>query len=160
MKDFVKIDAKAVLETCARIEGTVAKVYRVLAGAHVSSPMLVGLWRKTADDEDSHERQIRFVIDNYDETKNVILVVPGRAETGLKAAEAVLAAIDKNMPAPVPALKMALELEELFKVFHAENATLHTDPTLKTLFATLKTGDDHHIGALKTALAGLEKGAN
>lgn len=157
MNDTVWIDQIEVLETCARIESTLAKTYRVFATAYRDDPLLSGLWASTAADEDQHERIIRAFMDQHDEQQQVILISPNRAEEGLERTEAILAAVERTAPPPVEALRLALQIEELFKEFHAENGTLNVNRRVRDLFLALNRADQYHVGAIKQALAMVER---
>jgi rubrerythrin len=146
----IMVTKKAFLEVCIRIEGICAELYHYYSKIYEDIPEASRLWKKTALEEENHQRQFELALRLIDETEF------GISKDSLKrvyAAHNRLLKLAGNLmnkkPELLSAVSKALEMEEKLADLHAYTALNFTDESMKNLFNALSDADRDHVADLQ-----------
>lgn len=134
------------LRTCAEIEASTAKIYRLFASLHGDEPRVVALWLKTAEEEDNHQRQFELGLRLSPETIE-------KADHVLQQVRDAIAKVETSPPDIESALKFAVDMEMKLSEFHMKSAVVFVNDYYRTMFKSMMSNDREHVQALKDSLA-------
>lgn len=141
---------KIFLEVCMGIERLCADLYYYYSEIYQDIPDASELWKKTALEEENHQKQFELALRLLNETE---FDVP---EESLKRAYAVqnkfLNLIDHvklNKPDLLTAVSKAIEMEENIADLHVHTSLKFRDESLQKLFKSMSEADQDHIAALR-----------
>lgn len=140
---------QAFLNRCAKIEDTLAQIYREMAVSVAADDELKAVWLSLADDEDEHAREIHLAKRLL---KGAALNAEGisgdQIERLLARAHELLARVRQATPSTRDALRLSLDLEEGFRQVHVLYAVRFADDSLRRVFERLGKADQKHIAQL------------
>ncbi len=140
-----------VLDTCHKLELTMAKLYYLLARQHAELAPVQALWVKTAREEDNHAQQFALLL-RRGRTRPPARVDAEKAKAALAALEAVLTAFEAKAPSVHEALESAVMLERALAQFHADYAVAFANEDERKLFRSMMAADEDHVVALEAML--------
>lgn len=142
------------LQLCAEIEETIARIYRKLAVSVVCEPQLTRVWQELASDEDQHALQLRFA---QRLAKEDILgdqkLPPGKIEQLHARVQSVLAGVEKATPSKRDALRVSVKLEQDCLAVHIGRCAEVNDPGAEKILRALSREDAQHVEVLRAYLA-------
>lgn len=141
---------KIFLEVCMGIERLCADLYYYYSEIYRDIPDASELWKKTALEEENHQKQFELALRLLSETDFDV------SEESLKRAYAVqnkfLNLIDHvklNKPDLLTAVSKAIEMEENIADLHVHTSLKFRDESLQKLFKSMSEADQDHIAALR-----------
>ena len=141
---------KIFLEVCMGIERLCADLYNYYSEIYQDIPEASDLWKKTALEEENHQKQFELALRLLNETE---FDVP---EESLKRAYAVqnrfLNLVDHvklNKPDLMKAVSSAIEMEENIADLHVHTSLKFRDESLQKLFKSMSAADHDHIDSLR-----------
>jgi rubrerythrin len=144
------MNAAKTLEQCARIEETVAKIYRRMAQAVGGAEELRSLWLEMAAEEDGHLRQIRLAQRLLrEEIATASRISEGTLEQLANRANSILRGVHSAGVSADDALRVSIKLEQDFLRIHGDRAVDFADESAKQLFANLAKADEEHLARLQ-----------
>jgi rubrerythrin len=152
MSDPRSREAALGLEACLHIEQTLAELYDGLARAHRDVVEVAGLWRRLAEEEREHARQLELVLRTLRTMKGEVRIDAARAEESLALLRRSAALLREHPPKVARALELALSLEERFVKIHAAYAVEFVEASQRRLFETLSAADARHVAAVRDLL--------
>lgn len=139
-----------VLEICRDIELASAELYKYFAEIFCDHEEMAALWRKTAKEEENHAMQFVLALKMRRERLVDTLAIDGsKAENVLNIVNSFSAAMRKNKPSMLVALRTAIKLEKGLVAFHMSTVACFVEESYKQLFVALMKADRNHIEALE-----------
>ena len=140
---------RSFLECCAEIETLAALIYQELEKKAAGNEQLAGVMRKLAEDEEAHALQLRFALRmRMDDAFTGVNQKVGDPHLLKARAEELLAQARAGALNEYELLKVAVELENDFRVIHAGYALLFKDAKTKKMFDALARDDQLHMAEL------------
>jgi len=137
------------LEVCTGIEMLFADLYHYFSKIYEDVPEASRLWKKTALEEENHQKQCELALRLKDETE---FEVPEESlERAYSVQYKLLYLIDhiKNTPPDLlTAVSKAVEMEEKLADLHA-HALNFKEASMQKLFRSLSAADNEHIASLQ-----------
>ena len=144
------MNAAQTLDRCARIEQTVAKIYRRMAEAVRGGDELRSLWLEMAAEEEEHLRQIRLAQRLLrEDTAAAPQISEGTLEQLDNRANSILRGVQRAGVSADDALRVSVKLEQDFLDIHGGRALDFADENARRLFANLARADQEHIARLQ-----------
>lgn len=141
---------KIFLEVCMGIEKLCADLYYYYSEIYQDIPDASELWRKTALEEENHQKQFELTSRLLSETE---FDVP---EESLKRAYAVqnkflnfMDHVKLTKPDLLTAVSKAVEMEENIADLHVHTSLKFKDESMQKLFKSMSEADHDHVAALK-----------
>ena len=141
---------KAFLNLCIGIEGLCADLYHHYSKIYEDIPDASRLWKKTALEEENHQKQFELALRLMNETEFEV------SEESLKRAcsihEKLLNLMDYvkiNRPELLTAVSKAVEMEEQLADLHAQTSLNFKDESMKDLFRALSAADHGHVADIQ-----------
>jgi rubrerythrin len=141
---------KVFLETCMNIEGLCAEIYHFYSEIYEDIPEASSLWKKTALEEENHQKQFELALRLLNETE---FEVP---EDSLKRAAAIqvkllnlMEHIKSNKPELMTAVSKAVEMEERLADLHVHTSLKFKEESMQNLFKSLSEADHGHVSDMQ-----------
>lgn len=151
MNEMTVIVTKEVfLNVCISIEGLCAELYHHYSTVFEDIPAAALLWKKTAQEEENHQKQFELALRLVTETEFEL------SKDSLKRAYSahnellkLLSQTRDNKPGLLLAVSKALELEEKLASLHAHSALLFREESMQNLFKALSEADSGHVADMQ-----------
>ena len=143
------------LESCIRIERTLAEIYETFMKQQADCSEYARLWQKTAQEEHNHEQQFVLAKRLACSMATSTARAPQPSDELLQHLETVRARVADTMLAPGEAIRLAIGLEEQLSSFHMDKMHLFSDESTNSLFKAMMKHDNEHVDALKKAFDSL-----
>jgi rubrerythrin len=139
------------IDTCRRIEGTLASLYTYFEELHRETPEIAAMWRKTAMEEENHMRQFELAskLPSPITEANVDVLA---ADQLLEQLRELDARMRRLAPPPVEALRTAIEVERSLARYHMHTIGSFGDPGTQKMFKAMMAADRGHAEALLQTL--------
>jgi rubrerythrin len=148
--DKFNVDIIKVLEICRDVELVSAELYNYFAEIFSEHEELAALWRKTAQEEESHAQQFVLALKMRREPLVEAVVMAGsRAEHALNIVKSLYDVVRKNKPTMLEALRAAIKLEQGLAPFHMSTVASFVQESHKELFSAMMLADTEHVEALE-----------
>ena len=141
---------KIFLEVCMGIEALCADLYHYYSTIYEDIPEAATLWKKTALEEENHQRQFEMALRLVDETEFEVL------NDSLNRAHAIqhkLLKLMDNIKSAKPDLLMAVskavEMEEKLADLHIQSSLKFSEESMQNLFKALSEADRAHVADLQ-----------
>ena len=141
---------KIFLEVCMGIEALCADLYHYYSTIYEDIPEASTLWKKTALEEENHQRQFEMVLRLVDETEFEVL------NDSLNRAHAIQFKLLKLMdniksakPDLLTAVSKAIEMEEKLADLHIQSSLKFSEESMQNLFKALSEADRGHVADLQ-----------
>ena len=139
-------------DVCAKIEGACADLYHYYSDLHRDSVDVSQMWKKTALEEENHQKQFELAHRLRDEVGFELNVDIDRACTVYQKLNTLLNHVRNNPPEINVALNKAIEMEEALADLHLDSAVHFKDESITQMFLALKAVDIDHVAAMKRCL--------
>jgi rubrerythrin len=146
----VMMSKKIFLEVCMGIEGLCAELYHYYSEIYEDIPEASRLWKKTALEEESHQRQFELALRLVNETEFEV------SKDGLKRAYAIqykllklLEHIKSNKPELLTAVSKAVEMENKLADLHVHTSLHFKEEAMQNLFKSLSDADRDHVSDMQ-----------
>jgi len=136
---------------CREIELLSKELYEYFAGLYAGNQEAVELWRKTADEEQTHAEQFTMALmmgDGISFQKNIDRE---QVESILSQLRTVTEKVRVDPPDLKDALLSCINLEKYLAEFHLVCVAMFDDKSCKSMFNGLMASDQGHIEALQAA---------
>jgi len=144
---------KAFLEVCMSIEGLCADLYHYYSERYRDVPEASRLWKKTALEEENHQRQFELALLLSEQVEyDVTRVSLKRAYSIESALQKFVAQVKRNTPDLLTAVSRAVEMEEILSELHANQCLRFKDDSIQGLFKAMNEADNEHMVALQRYL--------
>ena len=141
------------LNDCSRIERLAQEIYQQLAVADRFQTPVRDLFRRLADDEQDHVRQIEMAGKlPGDRLDAVSRIAGGKVAEALELAQRLRQDVFARPYGEEEALRLAVFLEKTFVRIHLDNALHFYDPRVIRLFEGLARSDEAHLETLRDGL--------
>jgi hypothetical protein len=141
---------KIFLEICMGIERLCSELYNYYGDIYMDVPDASNLWRKTALEEENHQKQFELALRLINEVE---FEVP---EDSLKRAYSIqykllklMNHIKSNKPDLETAVSKALEMEEKLADLHVQTSLTFKEESMQQLFMALSEADRGHVTDMK-----------
>jgi rubrerythrin len=141
---------KIFLDVCMGIEGLCAELYHYYSKIYEDIPEASGLWKKTALEEENHQRQFELALRLWEETDFEVL------DDSLKRAYSIqhkllkfINKIKSTRPELLAAVSSAVEMEEKLADLHAHTSLKFREESMQKLFKALSDADRDHVTDLQ-----------
>lgn len=133
-----------------KIEGLCAKTYHYFGEIYRENPDVARLWKKTALEEENHQKQFKLALRLFDEVDfDITPADMDRAAVVHKKVSAYLRSVKRTPPDLVRAFTEVIEIEEIAADLHAQTALHYKDDSVQKLFIALGSSDREHIELLR-----------
>jgi len=141
---------KIFLEVCMEIEKLCADLYHYYSEIYQDIPDASGLWKKTALEEENHQKQFELALRLLGETE---FEVPEESlERAYSVRNKFLNLIDhikSTKPDLLTAVSKAVEMEENLADLHVHTSLNFKEESMQKLFKSMSEADHDHVAALK-----------
>jgi rubrerythrin len=146
----VLITKEDFLNACISIEGLCANLYHHYSRIYADIPEAVRLWKKTALEEENHQKQFELALRLLKQTEFEVSMESLKRVHGVRKRLLQLSAhIQKNKPELVTAVSKALEMEEELADLHAQSSLNFKDVSMQNLFKALSEADRDHVADMQ-----------
>lgn len=142
--------SKIFLEICIDIEGLCADLYHYYSKIYEDIPEASHLWKKTALEEENHQKQFELALRLLSETEFEI------SKDSLKRAYSIQCKLLKlmdhikiNQPELLTAVSKAVDMEEQLADLHAHTSLTFKDESMQDLFRALSNADRDHVSDIQ-----------
>jgi rubrerythrin len=146
----VHINKRFFLEVCIGIEGLCAELYHYYSRIYENVPEASRLWKKTALEEENHQKQFELALRLISETEFSI------SKESLKRAyliqqnlQNLLEQHKNNKPDLLAAVTKAVEMEEKLADLHAHSSLHFSEESMQSLFNSLNKADFDHVAEMQ-----------
>jgi rubrerythrin len=136
-------------EVCAKIEGQCAELYHYYSALHHENEELSQIWKKTALEEENHQKQFELAFRLRDDVKFELKVELERAKNIYGKLSNLIEHVRQNPPDIVTALTRAIEMEESLADLHLDCSVNFHDESVSRIFQALKDYDQDHVKSLR-----------
>jgi rubrerythrin len=139
------------IDSCRRIEGTLASLYAYFEELHRGTPEVAAVWRKTALEEENHAHQFELASKlpkAIAEAKVDVLA----ADQLLEQIQGLDARLRKLAPPPVEALRIVIDVEQSLAKYHMHTIGIFSDPKVQKMFEAMMAADRRHAETLLETL--------
>jgi len=143
----------AFFDVCAKIEGLCAELYHYYSDIHRDNEDVSSLWKKTAMEEENHQKQFELAYRLRDDTGIDLKADLDRLYQIHKKLNTLLEHVRQSPPDIVTALTRAIEMEESIADLHLESSVRFHDESIRKMFQALQEFDQDHVKALRHCLA-------
>lgn len=141
------------LSDCRKIELHACKTYKLLAQNEVYPEKLRQVFLELSNDENSHARSIDlFLQASQDDLKAIPGIAWEKIKEAIELSEKFLRQVQTSTVHEEQALKMSVEMEQVFIKVHVQNALHFNHGKMAKLFQSLEEEDQKHIDKLKACL--------
>lgn len=138
------------LEVCMGIEKLCAELYHFYSDLYGDDPEASRLWKKTALEEENHQRQFGLVLRllsdiEFELSKDNL----DRAYSIQHKLLRLIEHVKHNKPELLTAVTKAVEMEENLSDLHVHIALKFKDESLRQMFTALNEADCEHVADLK-----------
>lgn len=140
---------KIFLDVCAGIEKLCADLYHHYSIIYQDIPEASSLWKKTALEEENHQKQFELAIRLWDETEFDVL------NDSLKQAYTIqyklmtfMNNIKSSKPDLLTAVSKAIEMEKKLAALHVSTALKFKEASMQDMFKALSEADNGHMADL------------
>lgn len=141
---------KIFLEVCMGIESLCADLYHHYSKIFEDVPEASTLWKKTALEEENHQKQFELALKLLDDTEFEVL------NDSLSRAYAIQFKLLKLMnniksakPDLLTAVSKALEMEEKLADLHIQTSLKFRDESMQNMFKALSDADRGHVSDMQ-----------
>lgn len=142
--------SKTFLEVCIGIEGLCAELYHFYSDIYEDIPEASRLWKKTALEEENHQKQFELVLALLNEAE---FEVPKeslkRAFSIQNRLQQLLVHVKVNKPELLKAVSVAVEMEEKLADMHVHTALNFREDSMQRLFKALSDADRDHVNDMR-----------
>lgn len=145
-----QLTKKTFLNICSGIEGLCADLYHHCSSIYAEVPEASGLWKKTALEEENHQKQFDLAMRLWKETEFEVLFDSMRRAHSIqfKLME-FMNSFKTTRPNLLVALSKAIEMEEKLTNLHAHTALKFREDSMQKLFTALSEADHDHVADLR-----------
>lgn len=151
MSEMTELMTKKIfLDVCAGIEKLCAELYHHYSTIYQDIPEASSLWKKTALEEENHQKQFELAIRLWEETEFDVL------NESLNQAYAIqyklmtfMNNIKNSKPDLLTAVTKAIEMEKKLAVLHVSTALKFKEPSMQDMFRALSDADHGHMADLQ-----------
>lgn len=141
---------KTFLDVCRGIEGLCAELYHYYSKIYEDIPEASSLWKKTALEEENHQKQFELAIRLWDETEFDVLDESVRTAFSLQfKLMNLMTKIRRTKPDLLVAVTKAIEMEEKLADLHVCTALKFKEESMQQLFKALSEADRGHVSDLR-----------
>ncbi len=140
-------------DVCAKIEGLSAELYHFYSDVHKDNTDVSSLWKKTALEEENHQKQFELAFRLRDEIGFELTADIDRTYLIYHKLDNLLQHVRQSPPDIVTALTKAIEMEESLAVLHLDISTRFHDESIRKMFQALMAFDQDHVKALRHCLS-------
>jgi hypothetical protein len=143
-------DKKNFLDVCRGIEGLCADLYHYYSELYEDIPEAAHLWKKTALEEENHQRQFELAIKLWDDTE--FEIVDDNLERAFAIQYKLLNLLDHikiSKPDLLVAVSKAVEMEEKLADLHIHTSLKFKDESMQKMFSALSEADREHVADLR-----------
>jgi rubrerythrin len=140
-------------DVCAKIEGLCAQLYHYYSDIYRDNDEVSRLWKKTALEEENHQKQFELVNRLRDDLGFDINADIDRTYRIHHKLNSLLAHVHQNPPDIVTALNKAIEMEESLSDIHLDSSVRFHDESTKKMFQALREYDLDHVKSLRHCLS-------
>lgn len=140
-------------DVCARIEGLCAELYHFYSEAHQSNDDVARLWKKTALEEENHQKQFELANRLRNEVDFDLNADLERTYRIYNKLNSLLEHVRQNPPDIETALTKAIEMEEILSDLHLDSSVRFHDESIRKMFQALREYDLDHVKSLRHCLA-------
>ncbi len=145
-----KMARKTFLDVCRGIEGLCAELYHHYSSIYEDNPEASQLWKKTALEEENHQKQFELAIRLWEETEFEVLQDSMRTAYSIQFKLLELMSNIKNVKPDLKiAISKAVEMEEKLADLHAHTSLKFKEASMQQLFAALSEADRDHVADLR-----------
>ncbi len=145
------ISEQILLEKCREVELLCNELYVYFAGLYSDNEDAVGLWTKTAAEEENHASQFTMAIRLINNMPCTILVDATRIESVILQFRNMLAKVKLAPPKLEDALHSSIKLEKHLAEFHVDCVAMFEDDSHRKMFNAMMSSDYEHIESLQAA---------
>jgi len=139
------MNRKKFLKICMDIEGLSAELYHFYSKNFEDIPEAALLWKKTALEEENHQKQFELALRLLDDTD---FEVPEdslmRAYSILEKLLKLLKHVQNNKPELLTAVSKAIEMEEKLADLHVHTTLIFMEESMHKMFMALNKADVGH----------------
>jgi rubrerythrin len=139
-------------DVCAKIEGLSAELYHYYSDIHQDNEDVSQLWKKTAMEEENHQKQFELANRLRDEVGFELNTDIERAYRIYHKLNSFLAHVRQSPPDIVTALTKAIEMEESLADLHLDTSVRFHDESIRKMFQALRDFDQDHVKSLRHSL--------
>lgn len=141
------------LSNCHKIEMNASKTYKLLAQNEAYPKKLRHVFLELSNDENGHARSIDLALQaNHKELDANPLIAWEKIIEAVELSEKFLKRVQQSTFDEEKALRLSVEMEQVFLKVHVQNALHFGDHRVKNLFQSLEEEDQKHINKLKDCL--------
>jgi len=141
---------KIFLEVCMGIEARCAELYHYYSKIYEDIPEASALWKKTALEEENHQKQFELALRLLDDTEFEIL---NDSLTRAYAIQYKLLNLMNNIRSAKPelltAVSKAIEMEEKLADLHIQTSLKFREESMQNMFKALSEADRGHVSDLQ-----------
>jgi rubrerythrin len=150
--DITKDKVILFIDVNAKIEGLCASLYHYYSEIHKDHVDVSQLWKKTALEEENHQRQFELAYRLRDDVEFDLKADIDRAYRIHQKLNNLLEHVRRSPPDIVTALTKAIEMEESLADLHLECSVRFHDEGVRKMFQALRDFDQDHIKSLRDCL--------
>jgi rubrerythrin len=141
---------KIFLELCMSIEGLCADLYHYYSEIYEDIPEAASLWKKTALEEENHQKQFELALRLLNETEfEVSMDSLKRAYSIQYKLQTLMDHVKSNNPELLTAISKALEMEEKLADLHVHTAVNFKEESMQKMFKSLSDADLGHVADMQ-----------
>ena len=141
---------KIFLDVCAGIERLCADLYHHYSEIYLDIPEAASLWKKTALEEENHQKQFELALRLWEDTDFDVL------SESLNQAYAIqyklmtfMNNIKSSKPDILTAVTKAIEMEKKLALLHVSTALKFKEQSMQDMFKALSDADNGHVADLQ-----------
>jgi rubrerythrin len=128
-------------------------LYHYYSDIHKDNEDVSSLWKKTAMEEENHQKQFELAYRLRDDTGIDLKADLDRLYQIHKKLNTLLEHVRQSPPDIVTALTRAIEMEESIADLHLESSVRFHDESIRKMFQALQEFDQDHVKSLRHCLA-------
>jgi rubrerythrin len=140
-------------DLCAKIEGMCARLYHHYSDVHRDNDDVSRMWKKTALEEENHQKQFELAQRLRDETGCDLNADIDRTYRIHQKLGNLLDHVLQSPPDIVTALTKAIEMEESLADLHLDSSVRFHDESISKMFLALRDFDQDHVKSMRHCLA-------
>lgn len=141
---------KIFLDVCIGIEGLCADLYHYYSKIYEDIPEASHLWKKTALEEENHQKQFELASRLWNETEfDVLKDTLQQAYTIQGKLLTLMNNVKHTKPDLLIAVSKAVEMEEKLANLHVHTSLKFKEESMQRLFKTLSEADRDHVADLQ-----------
>jgi len=138
------------LELCINIEGLCADIYHQYSSIYADNPEISQLWKKTALEEENHQKQFGLAFRLMNETGFEIMTESLKRAYYIHGKLITLREhVRRNPPDLLTAVSKAVEMEEQLSDLHTHTAIKFREESMQQFFYALSAADSNHVAELQ-----------